>query len=259
MATPLSTISDAAVRDWTSPETATDTLLETDPANLRVAVNLLLDYLAENEKSFSASSAPTDTTNGFLWHDSTNNVLKLRRGEAYEQVLTENTVGTASIAAGSGTARGRPIMPIFKNTTQVSLTGATGALIAATIPASTLNATGASLRMAAWGTKTGASSAASLQVWWGGASIATHTLSAGCTDWFVNVHIVYTGASAQDTVSFIVHNRDDTGSTDLCNVTSAAVDTTGAAVVFKVEVSALGALDALAQEAAIIEFLPGTV
>ena len=259
MATPLSTISDASVRDWSAGETVTAALLETDPANLRVAVNLILDYAAELEKNFSATSAPTDTTNGFLHHDSSANVLKLRRSGAWEQVLSENTMGTASIAAGGGTAKGRPVISLFKYSTAVSLTGATGALIAATIAASTLNATGASIRYEAWGTKTGASSAASVQVWWGGASIATHTLSAACTRWRVGVHIVYTGASAQDVVSYILPNRDDTGSTNLCNVTTAAVDTTGAAQVLKIEVSALGALDALAQEAAIGEFLPGTV
>lgn len=259
MATPLSTISDAAVRDWSTGETVTAALLETDPANLRVAVNLLIDYLAENEKSFSASDAPTDTANGFLHHKSNTNVLNLRRSGAWEQALTENTIGTASIAAGGGTAKGRPNLTIFKNTTQVSRSGATGALIAASIAASTLNATGASLRMEAWGTKTGASSAASLQVWWGGASIATHTMSAACTDWFVRVNIVYTGASAQDTVSYIVLNRDDTASTTLVNATTAAVDTTGAAQVLKVEVSSLGLLDVIAQEGAIVEFLHGTV
>jgi hypothetical protein len=258
MATPLSTISDAAVRTWAAGETVTAALLETDPANLRVAVNLILDYLSESEKNFSASSAPTDTTNGFLHHDSSANVLNLRRSGAWEQVLTENTVGSASIAAGGGTAKGRPDLTIFKNFTQVQLAGATGALIAATIAASTLDATGAALHIKNWGTKTGASSAATVVLFIGGVSQAAHTLAANVASWVHEAVIVYTSAAAQKYATWIILNRDDTAQTDLVVVgASAAAPTT--AVEVKLEVSSVGALDSIEQEGSIIRYSHKTV
>lgn len=245
MATPLSTISDAAVRDYTN-ETVTAVKLENDPANIKVAVNLILDYLAENEVNFNSATQPTDTANGMTWMNATANALQLRRSGAWETVLSEGTAGTASIAAGGGTAKGIPVLKVFHSFTSVSAAGATGALIYATIPASTLNASGHTLVYRGWGVKSGASSAASIKPFWNAAALTTHSMSAACTDWFVEVTISYVSSGGQKWVSVMTLNRDDTGSTTLVKSGTAAATAT-TAIAFGLEVSAVGALDTISE------------
>ena len=259
----LSAISSPTVRDWTD-ETVTAAKLEADPSALKTAIDDLRSYLADNEKNFSATAAPTDTTNGFLWHDSSGNTLEFRRSAAWETVATEKTAKDIAFIAGSGTGTiklGGTLASAtgagFVYTTQVQRAGATGALIAATIPASTLSATGHGLRFVSWGTKTGASSAATLQVWWGSTAVSSHGLSAASTDWRIEGEFFYTGAAAQDLCTFEVLNRDDTGLTNLCNATTATVDTTAAAVVLKIEVSSVGLLDSIQNEVAYVEWING--
>jgi len=257
MATPLSTISDAAVRDWTV-ETVDEAALENDPNALSVAVNLILDYAAELEVNFAATSAPNDNASGMLYYDTGNSNLQLRRSGAQDQVLTEGTMGGASIAAGSGTAKGRAVLTIFKNFTQVQASGATGALIAATIAADTLDATGAALHTMSWGTKTGASSAATLTLFIGGASYAAHSFAANVDEWVHRSVIVYTSAAAQKFVSYLHLDRDDTGSTTLCVVGAATAAASGTVEV-KLEVASVGASDSIEQEGCIIDYSPETV
>lgn len=148
--------------------------------------------------------------------------------------------GKYIFAAGSGgaTHKGMGILYTAAGATllqssDVTLAGSggptTGNLCSLSVPADTLGANGATLRMIQWGTKTNANAALSLQPHWGaGGALTTHTISAACTDWMMETYIVRTGVGGQDWCSVLYANRDDTGSTTLVDSGTATEDETGA-------------------------------
>ena len=256
----LLAIEDVVVQDWVTNSPITSGKLERDYLAIKEVVNRIIEFLRDMEKRF-ASGEPVDKVNGVLWYDASNALLKFYRSLTWEQILAEGTAGNTDIKAGGGAGVGIGVdVLIFQNATRVELINASGALIAATIPASTLNATGASLRMAAWGTRipsSAATSAADIRTYSGlpntSEFFGVHSLVAGCTDWFVNVHIVYTGASAQDCISYIIDNIDNGGSTSLANATSSTFPITSAATV-RTNINRQGGDQTNTQEAEIIEF-----
>ena len=82
----------------------------------------------------------------------------------------------------------------------------------------------------------------------------THILSANATDWFIQFHIVRTGAATQDWNSYMLLNRDDSGSTTLAD-SGTLTETLSGALAVDLNVSTIDASDTITQEGQIIELL----
>ena len=229
----LSAISDPSLRDWLAKEIMTDGLLETDPAALNVAIKAILDYLVENERHFVSGSAPTDIANGMIWLDNTNQIFKGRVNSRWESMHT-GVINT--------------------DVTAVAKAGATGVLITNNLPASTLDVNLKAVRITCWGTQSGGNAASQIQSRFGTTALATHILSANATDWFIQYHIVRTAAATQDWNSYMILNRDDSGSTSLAD-TGTAAKTLSGALALDLNVSTINGGDTVTQEGQIIEIL----
>lgn len=146
--------------------------------------------------------------------------------------------GSYLFAAGTGgaTHRGSGILRdtsgnSLVQSADVTLAGSggptSGALNALTVPADTLSRDNSVLHFKGWGTKANANAALSLQPRWGsGGALTTHTFAANVTNWVLQTLILRTGAGAQDWVSWITLNRDDTASTTLVGSGTASEDET---------------------------------
>ena len=248
----ISTLATPSVTSWSQGDTVLAATLNANNSAIKTGVTNLNSAIADVENNYASASQPTDKPQGKNWYDSGNSLLKvyhttngtpvalLDTTYAYNQSLS--TAGTATFKVGG---------KINMDTTAVSKAGVTGTLMTYAVPASTLNATGKALHCFAFGTKSGASSAATLQVRLGAVVLATHGLSAAVTDWYTDTWIIRRATATDPAVgSYEVLNRDDTGLTNLVHAATAAsyVLDCSAANTFDINVSSIGALDTVTQE-----------
>ena len=231
--TALSTISDPSLRDWVTKEIMAEGLLEADPLAINTEFKAMLDYLVENERHFVSGSVPTDIANGMIWLDSTNQVFRGRTNSKWESIHTG---------------------VIKTDVTAVAKAGGTGVLITNNLPANTLDVDLKAIRVTCWGTQAGGNAASQIQSRFGASALATHILSANATDWFIQFHIVRTGAATQDWNSYMILNRDDSGSTSLAD-TGTETQTLSGALAIDLNVSTINGSDTITQEGQIIELL----
>ena len=229
----LSTISDPSLRDWKTDEIGTEGRLEADPSAINTALKDTLDYLIENERHFVSGSAPTDIADGMIWLDSTNQIFKGRVNGRWESMH-------------SGV--------VVTDVTAITKDGVTGVMITNNLPANTLDVDLKAARITCWGTKLNANATATIQSRFGASALASHIMSAASDDWFIQYHIIRTGAATQDWNSYMILNRDDSGSTTLADSGTAA-ETLSGALALDLNVSSIHGSDDIVQEGQIIELL----
>ena len=203
----------------------------------------------------SGSAAPGTNRQGEIFFDTDINTwLGDPDGSGHDdEFLTRLTAKDFGLATG-GTATHKLMGAINVNTTAVLKDGATGVLMTYTVPASTLDVNGKLLRITCWGIKVQGNGAYTIQSRFGGNALASHISSAGAFDWFIQYHIVRTGATTQDWNSYMILSRDDTGSTTLVDSGTAA-ETLSNALAIDLNVSAINGADDVQQEGMIVELL----
>lgn len=249
----ISALTTPTLTTWSQGDTITAALLNGNNSALQTGVINLNSAIGDVEENYASASAPTDKPQGKLWYDSGNSVLKLYHtlNATAPASLLDSTSAYNQALSTAGTATFKLAGKVNVDYTQVSRAGATGALMTYTVPGGTLNASGVAMQSICFGTKSGASSAASLQPRLAGTALTTHTMSAACTDWYIENWIVRrASATLQAMGSFMMLNRDDTASTTLCDTTTSGATAIGmaTAAVFDINVSAIGALDTITQE-----------
>lgn len=249
----ISSLTTPSITAWSQGDTITAALLNGNNSALRTGVTDLNSAIADVEKNYASGSAPTDKPQGKLWYDSTNSLLKLYHtlNATAPATILDTTYAYNQALSTGGTATFKLAGKINVNvTTATTAAGATGVLMDYAVPAGTFATVGVTLQCVNFGTKVGASSAATLQSRLGAVVLATHTMSAACTDWYVETWITRRATATDPAAgSICVLNRDDTGSTTLCHSATAAsyaLDCSGANA-YDVNVSSVGALDAMTQ------------
>ena len=214
--------------------------------------NDLLSAIQDAESSWAGASAPEVVT-GKQWYDTTNSLLKLRRAASWDTILDAASAYGVDLAT-AGTETFRVGGPFNVDTATYTKAGATGVLATYTLPAGQLARDNQYVHVVAQGTKSGTTATLSLQPRFGTTAITTHITSANVTDWAIEFWIVRTGAATQDAGSYMVLNRDDSGSTTLCDFSAALGKTLSGALAIDINVSAINAADTATQEMFLVEF-----
>ena len=217
-----------------------------------------LNDAAQALASFQSGAVASESLRGSIWADTTNTNRVIWKGDPDgagpdDEVLTRLEAYRVSLATG-GTATFKPSGIINVQTTSASLSSTTSAtLLFYALPANTLDANGKFVHVTAFGTKSGATAAMSLVPQLGAGALTTHTTSAAVTDWCIEFWIIRTGAGGQDCGSYCILNRDDTGSTTLCDFASLTQDET-AALNISIKCGNKNAADVVSQEIMIVEY-----
>lgn len=249
----ISTLTTPSLTPWSQGDTITAALLNGNNSALRTGITDLNSAIADVEANYASASAPTDKPQGKEWYDTGNSLLKIYHtlNATAPATLLDTTYAYNQSLSTGGTATYKIAGKInVSTTTATTAAGATGVLMDYAVPAGTFATVGVTLQCVNFGTKANTSSAATLQSRLGGVVLATHTMSAACTDWYVESWIIRRATATDPAVgSIMVLNRDDTGSTTLCHAATAAsyaLDVSGANT-YDINVSSVGALDSFSQ------------
>ena len=241
-----SSLTDYTARTWQDDEDATAAKFNgefgsTGSTGLQTKIQNLNDAIQDMNTCHAAATAPA-SAQGQLWFQTDTNQLLLDPD-----------------AAGADQPINRVI---FTSVTAVGATGAAATMIACTVPASTLLADGQALRIHAWGTRTGASSAAVIQFRAAAAAMGSFTLPTLSDAWSVTVLYVRTSATTEDVI--MEANAADSSGWDGGSAATAghaevefavASNAVTGTIAIDIRASTVGALDVVTQEGMIVELI----
>jgi len=158
----------------------------------------------------AAGASPAANRQGEIWHDTVNERwFGDPDGSGHDdEFATRLQTQNISLATG-GTATHKLMGVIHRNTTQVSTTSASVALMSYTLPADTLN-TSNLIRVTAWGTSSGGGGpTVILAIHDGTGPAATSDIEGTSTDWIFINSIIPTTTTSERSFGYGKINRDD--------------------------------------------------
>ena len=166
--------------------------------------------------------------------------------------VINDATNASTVDMGGGTGNATFVGVANINSTAVGNVGVgEDDLITYTLPVSSLNANGKTIRIRAWGTAANNANAKTVKVYFGTAVILTTALTVSVADsWWVEALVTRTGASTQDAVARL----EETGANAMDMEVSTATQTDTAAIVIKLTGTATTDND-IVQEGLLVEFL----
>lgn len=159
------------------------------------------------------------------------NFYRLIDGSVLNAIFTGNVAIAPAIQAGLSTSNFEPEGILSVNTTSTGNGADTteDILMSYSLPAKTLSATGKGLKIRAWGICAANTENKTMKLYFGSEVIATATAATNNKNWFLELEVFKTGASAQ-----VVFGQGQVDTTNVTPYVTTGAETDTAAITIKI-------------------------